>query len=61
MKRNKAVCKAIMELFANNELKFSFEINCGKPAYDEDGTLVIDACPENYFEGEAIVTMPACE
>ncbi len=61
MKRNKAVCKAIAELFATNNLKFSFELSCGAYAEDEDGTLVIDAHPSNYFEGEAIVTFPACQ
>lgn len=61
MKRNKAVCKAIAELFATNNLKFSFELSCGAYTEDEDGTLVIDAHPSNYFEGEAIVTFPACQ
>lgn len=61
MKRNKAVCKAIAELFATNNLKFSFELSCGSYTEDEDGTLVIDAHPLNYFEGEAIVTFPACQ
>lgn len=61
MKRNKAVCKAVTDLFADNKLKFSFEINCGAYTKESDGTIVIDADPANYFEGEAIVTLPACE
>ena len=60
-KGNKAVCQAIAELFASNELKFSFEISCGSYSVEEDGTFVIDADPKNFFEGEAIVTFPACE
>lgn len=61
MKRNKAVCEAVASLFADNKLKFSFEINCGAYTKQADGTIVIDADPANYFEGQAIVTMPACE
>lgn len=61
MKRNKAVCKAVMNLFAEDALKFSFEISCGECGYDEDGTLVIDASEKNFLEGAAIVTIPACE
>lgn len=61
MKRNKAVCKAVMNLFAEDALKFSFEISCGEYSYDDDGTLVIDASEKNFLEGAAIVTIPACE
>lgn len=61
MKRNKAVCKAIAELFAENALKFSFEITCGNYTELEDGTIQIDASSENFLEGAAIVTFPACE
>lgn len=60
-KRNKAVCKAISELFADGNLKFSFEITCGEYTKLSDGTMVIDTSDANYFEGEAIVTFPACE
>lgn len=61
MKRNKAVCKAIAELFADNALKFSFEISCGSYRTLDDGTLEIDAGENNFLEGAAIVTFPACE
>jgi len=43
MKRNKAVCNAITQLFASSTLKFSFEISCGEYEEDTDGTIVIDA------------------
>ena len=61
MKRNKAVCKAIAELFADDALKFSFEISCGQYTKLEDGTIQIDADENNFLEGAAIVTFPACE
>lgn len=61
MKRNKALCKALGELFADNALKFSFEICCGAYENAENGDMVIDANPANYFEGECVVTFPACE
>lgn len=60
-KRNKALCKALSDLFTDNALKFSFEVNCGVYAKEEDGTMLIDADPRNYWEGEAVVTFPACE
>ena len=60
MKRNKAVCAAIADLFANQQLKFSFELSCGQYSKENDGTIVIDEHPSNYFEGEAIVSFPAC-
>lgn len=60
-KRNKAVCKALSDLFTDNALKFSFELNCRVYEEDEDGTMVIDANPGNYWEGECVVTFPACE
>lgn len=61
MKRNKAICKALSNLFADNALKFSFEITCS--SYEElgDGTLLIDVDPKNFLEGMAVVTFPACE
>lgn len=60
MKRNKAVCNAIGELFAEGNLKFSFEISCGEYTELEDGTLMIDAADTNYLEGMCIVWSPAC-
>lgn len=61
MKRNKAVCAAVCNLFASGNLKFSFEITCGSYTQEPDGTCVIDADESNYLEGVAIVTFPACE
>lgn len=60
-KRNKALSKAIAELFAEEALKFSFEISCGDCEELEDGTIQIDVSENNYLEGTAIVTFPACE
>ena len=60
-KRNKALCKALSNLFTDNALKFSFEVNCGVYEEDEDGTMLIDADARNYWEGECVVTFPACE
>lgn len=61
MKRNKAVCRAISELFADGALKFSFEISCGSYRELEDGTIEIDISDDNYLEGMAVVSFPACE
>lgn len=61
MKRNKAVCAAVMELFATNSLKLSFEISCGSYQVLEDDTILIDASKDNYLEGMAIVSFPACQ
>ena len=60
-KRDKALSKAIAELFAEGRLKFSFEIACGDYTELDDGTIEIDASENNYLEGTAIVTFPACE
>ena len=60
LKRNKAVCKAIGELFAEGALKFSFEINCGSYQKLEDDTILIDASEDNYLEGMCVVSFPAC-
>ena len=60
-KRNKALCRALAELFSEGALKFSFEISCGEYEELDDGTMVIDASENNYLEGTAIVTFPACE
>lgn len=60
-KRDKEISKAIDELFADGALKFSFEIACGEYSELEDGTIEIDASENNYLEGTAIVTFPACE
>ena len=55
-----SVCKAIGELFAEGNLKFSFEISCGECIERDDGVVVIDASEKNQIEGEAIVSFPAC-
>ena len=60
-KRNKKLSKAISELFADNALKFSFELSVGEYEELEDDTILIDASENNYLEGTAIVTYPACE
>lgn len=60
-KRDKKISKAIAELFTDGSLKFSFEIACGDYQEQEDGTTLIDASENNYLEGTAIVTFPACE
>lgn len=60
-KRNKAICKAIGELFADGSLNFSFEITCGSYEELDDGTIRIDAAEDNFLEGMAIVSFPACE
>ena len=60
-KRNKKLSKAISELFADNALKFSFELSVGEYEELDDETILIDASENNYLEGTAIVTYPACE
>lgn len=60
-KRNKKLSKAISELFADGALKFSFELSVGEYSELEDDTILIDASENNYLEGTAIVTYPACE
>ena len=60
LKRNKAVCKAIGELFAEGALKFSFEIACGSYETLDDKTILIDASDDNYLEGMCVVSFPAC-
>lgn len=60
-KRNKALCKVLSDLFTDNALKFSFELNCGTYTKEADGTMLIDADAKNYWEGECVVTFPACE
>ena len=60
-KRDSKISKALAELFADGSLKFSFEIACGDCKEQEDGTTLIDASENNYLEGTAIVTFPACE
>lgn len=61
LKRNKKICSAIAELFSRGDLKFSFEITCGSYEELEDGTIMIDASDNNYLEGVAVVSCPACE
>lgn len=60
-KRNKKVSSAISELFTQGRLKFSFEVSVGEYDENDDGTITIDASENNYLEGTAIVTYPACE
>jgi len=60
-KRNKKLSKAISELFADGALKFSFELAVGEYEELDDDTILIDASENNYLEGTAIVTYPACE
>jgi len=60
-KRNKKLSKAISELFADNALKFSFELSVGEYEELDDDTILIDASENNYLEGTAIVSYPACE
>lgn len=61
MKRYKKVCAAVADLFSKNALKFSFELVVKDYHKNEDGTMTVDANPNNYLEGAAIVTFPACE
>jgi hypothetical protein len=60
-KRNRKLSKAISELFADGNLKFSFELSVGEYEELDDETILIDASENNYLEGTAIVTYPACE
>lgn len=60
-KRNKKLSKAITELWSDNSLKFSFELSVGEYEELDDETILIDASENNYLEGTAIVTFPACE
>jgi len=60
-KRNRKLSKAISELFAEGALKFSFELSVGEYEELDDNTILIDASENNYLEGTAIVTYPACE
>lgn len=60
-KRNKKLSKAISSLFADGALKFSFELSVGEYEELDDDTILIDASENNYLEGTAIVTYPACE
>ena len=60
-KRNKKLSNNIAELFANGKLSFSFEVAVGEYEENDDGTITIDASENNYLEGTAIVTYPACE
>ena len=60
-KRNKKLSKAISELFADGALKFSFELSVGEYEELDDETILIDVSENNYLEGTAIVTYPACE
>lgn len=59
-KRNKAVCKALSELFTEDMLKFSFEISTAPISPNENGVMVIDASADNCLEGMCVVSFPAC-
>ena len=60
-KRNKKLSDAIIELWRNNNLKFSFEVSVGEYSVLDDDTILIDAAENNFLEGTAIVSYPACE
>lgn len=59
-KRDQETCNAVAELFAENKLKFSFEIACHNVAEQDDGTCLIDADVGNYLTSLCIVSQPAC-
>ena len=59
-KRDAATCEAIASLFAQNKLKFSFEIACSHMTQLEDNTIVIDAGEGNTLTALAVVSTPAC-
>lgn len=59
-KRDQETCEAIASLFAQNKLKFSFEIACSTMAQLDDGTVQIDAAEGNYITSLAVVSTPAC-
>lgn len=59
-KRFPKVCAALSELFAEGNLKFSFELNAASYEARDDGTIVIDAAEDNYLEGLCVVSFPAC-
>lgn len=59
-KRNKAVCRALSQMFTDDILKFSFEINAGSLRVNENSTEIIDAAVDNYLEGMCVVSFPAC-
>ena len=60
LKRNKAICSALSDLFLRQQLKFSFEISVGDYKELDDGTILIDRADCNKLEGMAVVSMPAC-
>lgn len=59
-KRYKAVCRALSQMFTDDILKFSFEINAGSLQVNENSTQIIDASVDNYLEGMCVVSFPAC-
>lgn len=59
MKRHEDICAAVNELYCQGRLLFSFEISC-RNYRREDGIIVIDADEQNFLEGAAIVSDPAC-
>ncbi len=59
-KREEDVCNALMELYANGMLKFSFEIQYTADAtVEENGVLYVDADDRNALTGVAVVSVPA--
>ena len=59
LKRNEEICKALAELFAEGNLKFSFEISCGATE-EKNNIVIIDKDDSNFIEGMAVVSFPAC-
>lgn len=59
MKRHADICAAVNELYRQGKLLFSFEISC-RNYREEEGLIVIDADEQNFLEGAAIVSDPAC-
>lgn len=59
-KRETEICSAVMELYKQHRLNFSFEI-CYDPANvkEIDGVRYIDVSPANSLTGMAIVSVPA--
>lgn len=59
-KRDQETCNAIAKLYAEGQLKFSFEIACSVMSELDDGTMRIDAKPGNYLTSLCVVSQPAC-
>lgn len=59
-KRDQETCNAVSKLYAENKLKFSFEIACSVISELSDGTVRIDVDSGNYLTGLCLVSQPAC-